>query len=452
MTGKIHEFCDPIHTFIRLDSDERRIVDFYPFQRLRNICQLALTYLIYPGATHKRFEHSLGVMELAGRVFDVITNPSNIHDKVKKIVPKKDELEYWRRVLRMAALCHDIGHLPFSHSAESDLLKEGGHELMAVKIIKSKSFEEIWKELELNSDDIVKLAVGQKKLQNFPDIKFSDWEAILSEVIVDDALGVDRMDYLLRDSYYTGVVSGRFDHFRLIDTIKILPREDINSDEPALGVEEGGLRCAEALLLARYFMFSQVYFHPVRRICDLHLKDFLKSLFPKKMPDKIDKYLKITDNEILMKIYKASSAKKDKRYKDACRIVKREHFKLLYEGNPEDEELYEGDSEDEESCGSNPEGERIYRDALSVIYEEACERFGKDNLKKDQYKQEAGKENFPVFTRDRRIVSSLMRSQVLNNIPSVQTNYILASREIYDEAEKWLEKNRKNILNKKKKV
>lgn len=70
-----HEIRDPLHVFIRLDSDERKVLDSYPFQRLRYIHQLALSYLVYPGATHRRFEHSLGVMELAGRVFDVVTRP-----------------------------------------------------------------------------------------------------------------------------------------------------------------------------------------------------------------------------------------------------------------------------------------------------------------------------------------------------------------------------------------
>src|SRR5439155_3625141 len=83
-----HEFRDPIHTFISVRTDERRVIDSMPFQRLRNIHQLALTYLVYPGATHKRFEHSLGVMELASRIFDVVTNPQNIFDdSVRKIVP-----------------------------------------------------------------------------------------------------------------------------------------------------------------------------------------------------------------------------------------------------------------------------------------------------------------------------------------------------------------------------
>jgi HD superfamily phosphohydrolase len=119
-----HEIRDPIHVFIRLDTDERSIVDSQPVQRLRHIQQLALTNLVYPGATHKRFEHSLGVMELAGRVFDVLTS-HELPEKIRRVFPVdlRDEgtRKYWRRVVRLAALCHDIGHLPFSLAAEKEL-------------------------------------------------------------------------------------------------------------------------------------------------------------------------------------------------------------------------------------------------------------------------------------------------------------------------------------------
>src|SRR5438067_7299829 len=127
MVKALHEIRDPVHTFIRVDTDERMVVDSPPVQRLRHVHQLALTYLVYPGATHRRFEHSLGVMELAGRVFDVITHPGNItNDAAREVVPgNATDLAYWRRVVRLAALCHDIGHLPFSHAAEAELLPPG---------------------------------------------------------------------------------------------------------------------------------------------------------------------------------------------------------------------------------------------------------------------------------------------------------------------------------------
>src|SRR5258708_11983204 len=108
MPGPKHEpeFRDPIHTFIRVSSDERRIIDSRPFQRLRHIHQLALTYLVYPGATHRRFEHCLGVMDLAGRVFDVVTRHEHRHPDVRHIFPPSDHITYWRRRARMRTLCN----------------------------------------------------------------------------------------------------------------------------------------------------------------------------------------------------------------------------------------------------------------------------------------------------------------------------------------------------------
>ena len=262
-----------------LDGDERKVLDSRPFQRLRHVHQLALTHLVYPGATHKRFEHSLGVMELAGRVFDIVTNTDNVTDEIKHLLEpltNPDHLAYWRRVLRMAALCHDVGHLPFSHAAEQELLPTGwDHERFTRDIISSSEMQAIWSAVTppLRPDNIIKLAIGPKKAR---DLDFSDWEAILSEIVVGDAFGVDRMDYLLRDSHHAGVAYGRFDHYRLIDTLRILTIGNHGSQEPALGVEEGGIQSAEALMLARYFMYSQVYFHPVRRIYNIHLMDFLK--------------------------------------------------------------------------------------------------------------------------------------------------------------------------------
>lgn len=119
-----HEIRDPIHVFAYFDSDERSVINSRPFQRLRSIHQLALTYLVYPGATHKRFEHSIGVMELAERVFKVITQKKP-HPWLSESIPTQEKLSYWRKVLRIAALCHDLGHLPFSHAAEKELLPKG---------------------------------------------------------------------------------------------------------------------------------------------------------------------------------------------------------------------------------------------------------------------------------------------------------------------------------------
>ncbi len=221
MGKNIHEIRDPIHVFVRLTSDEREVLNSRAFQRLRYIHQLATTYLVYPGATHRRFEHSLGVMELATRIFDIVADQANLTDSIRAMLPEvtnDHKRTYWRQVLRVAALCHDLGHLPFSHAAEKELLPAGTkHEQLTREIITDNELGSILDGMKLQRIDVVKLALGPKEA---PDLTFSTWETILAEIIVGDAFGADRMDYLLRDSHHAGVAYGRFDHFRLIDTLR----------------------------------------------------------------------------------------------------------------------------------------------------------------------------------------------------------------------------------------
>jgi len=170
-----HEVRDPIHMFVRYSSGERSVIDCPPVQRLRHIHQLATTYLVYPGATHKRFEHSLGVMCLATQIFDVVT--ARAMSACSQLVPKTD-LPYWRQVLRLAALLHDVGHLPFSHAAEKELLPEGeSHETIGVRLI--RSLESLFMDLTppVRALDVAKVAVGPEHL---PDASFTPWEEVLS--------------------------------------------------------------------------------------------------------------------------------------------------------------------------------------------------------------------------------------------------------------------------------
>ncbi len=454
MAKTTHEIRDPIHIFIRMDDIERTVVDSEPVQRLRQIHQLATTYLVYPGATHRRFEHSLGVMELASRVFDVVTNPDNIHPSIKGLFPdlaRNDSRAYWRRVIRMAALCHDLGHLPFSHAAEAELLPSGWtHEQLTVALVRDPRMVKIWDGMKppLKSDDIAKLAVGQKDL---PNEKFDDLEAILSEIIVGDAFGVDRMDYLLRDSLHTGVAYGRFDHFRLIDTLRILPppadhaqyqqasiahrgekmgAEDVDnrlSREPQLGVEEGGLQSAEALLLARYFMFSQVYFHPIRRIYDIHLKDFLKQWLPKgKYPTRLDQHLHLTDAEVIAAMSNAARSPRSAGHEPARRIVQRRHFKLLWEQNPAD-------------LSVNPEAGSVICEAVEAV-------FGTEAVRRDRVSKSGATIDFPVAYPDNRVTSGQLLSEVLRNLPTLAFDYVFVQPELISEAKQWLDNNREAIL------
>ncbi len=437
MSKTIHEIRDPIHVFARLDSDERKVLDSKPFQRLRHIHQLGMTHLLYPGATHKRFEHSLGVMELASRVFDVVSRPDKITDEIRNQLPElsaKDKLRYWRRVLRMAALCHDIGHLPFSHTAEKELLPKGWeHERLTREIICDKEMREIWEGVTppLRSEDLVKLAIGPKKA---PDLSFTGWETVLAEIIVGDAFGVDRMDYLLRDSHHIGVAYGRFDHYRLIDTLRILPASPSDESEaggagpsdPSLGVEEGGLQSAEALLLARYFMYSQVYFHPVRRIYDIHLRDFLREWLPNGLfSTDINEHLALTDNEISSAFLKASIEPTAKGHDHARRIVSHNHFRRLYVPFRDDLQI-------------NPE-------AGTAVFHAAEKEFGLENTRYDRYAEKGQVYDFPVFIANHSAVSSTSRSQVLISMPLASVDCVFIESALLKEAKTWLER-RKDVI------
>ena len=439
MAKNIHEIRDPIHVFVWLNSDERKVLDSRPFQRLRHIHQLALTSLVYPAATHKRFEHSLGVMELAGRVFDVVTHKDRVTDVIRKSIPEvgdDDALRYWHRALRMAALCHDTGHLPFSHAAEKDLLPEGWkHERLTRELILSPEMKTIWDGMTppLRPLDVVKLAVGPR---DAPDLTFSTWEAILAEIIVGDAFGVDRMDYLLRDSHHTGVAYGRFDHFRLIDTLRILPSpataDGGATPEPTLGVEEGGVHSAEALMLARYFMYTQVYFHAHRRIYDIHLKDFLTAwLTDGRFSTDLEKHLRGTDNEVYAGLLEAARDPGKPGHEAARRIVEHKHFKVLYERNPDD-------------AAKDPEAGR-------AVFDAAAAAFGAENVRRDRIPAKEGDvSDFPVLMKDGRIASALAVSDVLRNLPIPTVDFVFVAPEKWKEADAWLRDKRESLIQPKK--
>jgi len=432
--SQLREIRDPVHVFVRLDKGESRVLDSRPVQRLRHIHQLGLSCLVYPGASHKRFEHSLGVMELATRVFDVVTNKDNVRNGIGRLLPEiqdEDKLRYWRRVLRVAALCHDLGHLPFSHGAEKELLPTGlTHESLTRELILGPDMKSMLGDMTppLRAEDVAKLAVGHAKVK---DVTFSNWEAILSEIITGDAFGVDRMDYLLRDSHHMGVAYGRFDHFRLIDTIRILspPSEDGGKDlpEPAMGVELGGLQSAEAMLLARYFMYSQVYYHHVRRIYDIHLKDFLVNWLPGGQFDTdLERFIRMTDNQVTAAMVDAAYDPCDQLHELARRVVCREHFRLLYERNPEDV--------------------KKNREAGSAVYEHAKEKFGPEDVRHDKRTQTGGAPDFPVLMRDERVESSYSLSATLQKLPEAAFDCVFVSPRRRVDAEQWLHNNRDKII------
>lgn len=423
------EIRDPIHVFVHFGPDEASIIASRQFQRLRYIHQLALTYLVYPGATHRRFEHSLGVMEVASRIYDVVTNPQNIyHKSVHDIVPRARgdarAHEYWAQVLRCAALCHDLGHLPFSHAAERELLPaEWDHERLSYELITCEELNPLWKKLKIQAEDVAKLALGPKKCK----LEFSDWETILSEIIVGDVFGADRIDYLLRDSYHAGVSYGRFDHYRLIDTLRILPASEGDSQEPALGIQRGGLESAESLLWARYFMYTQLYFHPTRRIYDMHLMQFLKEWLPNgQFSTDIEGHLNLSDNEVASAISNAAKDGTKPGHVPASRIVSRAHFRQVYEPSSSDQ--------------------KTALEPAKNVYDAAVAQFGANRVYRDVYAQTGGSYDFPIYTKDEKIDSSLALSRTLSQVPTFSVDRVYVSVDVREEAERWLIEDRENII------
>jgi HD superfamily phosphohydrolase len=313
---------DSVHGFIRFNELESHLIDSLPFQRLHYLHQLGIAYLVYPGATHTRFEHSLGVMELGTRIFERIW---------EKFDGEKPDREYWCQIVRLAALCHDLGHLPFSHVAEKLILGNSGHEKWTMNILSSAALQPVWhlieqKYLKKNVlQDVIKLAIGEKKLKKMGfDFHFSAWERVLCQVVTDDFFGADRIDYLLRDAKCTGVSYGLFDFHQLIEMLVILPCPQGGWQ---LGIEENGIESCEALLLARHFMHKRVYQYPSVKAFSFHLSRFMKTEW--QHPD-IEKYLSWTDNDVLCAIQRAQVDPDHPGHLDALSIVIRaKRFKAI---------------------------------------------------------------------------------------------------------------------------
>jgi len=313
----------------------------------------------------------------------------------------------------MAALCHDLGHLPFSHAAEDTLPEKWTHEDLSLAIIRSPEMKVIWKDLKISPEDVGKLAVGSK---HYPG-RLTDWETLLSEIIIGDAFGADRMDYLLRDSHHAGVSYGRFEHHRLIDTMRILPRQEEEEIVLTLGIEHGGLQSAESLLWARYFMYTQLYFHPVRRVYDFHLKQFLKEWLPGgKFSIDVASHLKLTDAEVLSAIRVAASDPSAAGHEPARRIVRREHFKRIAE-------ITEADRD-------------IDANATERLASELIEKFGRQAVFTDRYTQKGKGIRFPVLTRDGSIEWSIALSDTLKQVPTFTVEYVFVDPLLSEEAKR----------------
>jgi HD superfamily phosphohydrolase len=316
----------PVHGLIELNALEWEILNHPTYQRLRRIRQLAWTDQVYPGATHARLEHSLGVTHVAGRAFDAIVQNSGEVLR-SELGYTRDALPRMRRLVRLAAMLHDIGHGPFSHAAEELLPKQGDakplkHEHYSVEVIRSEfasviEGHHLGEQLGLRADEVAALLGGSAAAAS---IAF--WRQLISGHV-----DVDRMDYLQRDSYHLGVAYGHFDLERLLHTLIAIPGK--GDAEPTLGVTEGGMHAAEALVWARYQMFTQVYFHKTRVAFDHHLKEALAAIlpggrFPRPTEEELARYLEWDDWRVLGKIRAGEAGE------HGSRLLHRQHFREIY--------------------------------------------------------------------------------------------------------------------------
>ena len=293
---------DPVHGFIAYNDWERAIIDHSAFQRLRRIRQLALSELVYPGSNHTRFAHALGTMDVATRMFDSIV--SKQWDYLRN-VRKYDEsgIRRDRQIVRLAALLHDVGHSPFSHSGEAlfPLNPASGrkhhHEEYSSKIIETAFCQAIEQHpgnenYGIKASDVANIVSGVTDPASPGSARRLMWRPIVTS-----QLDADRCDYLLRDSLHAGVSYGRYDLDRILDTINLGLNE---SDDTVIAIEEGGWHAAEGLIIARYSMFTQVYYQHTRQALDHHVEMVLAKLledkygrpeFPTPEQSELDDYL-----------------------------------------------------------------------------------------------------------------------------------------------------------------
>ncbi|MBS7648977.1 MAG: HD domain-containing protein [Candidatus Bathyarchaeia archaeon] len=236
------EIKDPIYGYVYITEAEKEIIDSFPFQRLRRIRQLAGAEYVYPGANHTRFEHSIGVMYLAGLMVD---NP-----QLSQILTE-DEAQ----MIRISALLHDVGHGPFSHIFEHILTKFLGktHEDMTLWIITNSELRDVINSLGFDPNVVGALAIGRL---NKPKMAFMNQ-------VIRSAVDADKLDFVVRDTYHTGAEYGFVDVIRLVRTLDVI--------DGNLSVDIGALSALESFILARIESFKSIYFHRVGRAVQIML-------------------------------------------------------------------------------------------------------------------------------------------------------------------------------------
>ncbi len=238
-TNKLKIFNDPIYGFITIPNPLIYDLVQHPyFQRLRRISQMGLSYLVYPGANHTRFHHALGCMHIMQKAVQVL--------RFKSVQISEEE----ENALYIAILLHDIGHGPFSHAMEHSIVEDVHHEEISLLFMK-----------KLNEEFDGKLGLA---IQIFK----GEYHRKFMLQLISSQLDMDRMDYLKRDSFYSGVEEGKINSDRLIQMMNVV--------DDVLVIEEKGIYSVEKFLMARRLMYWQVYLHKTSLVAELILTKTLK--------------------------------------------------------------------------------------------------------------------------------------------------------------------------------
>jgi HD superfamily phosphohydrolase len=291
---------DPLHGAIPIDASELAIVDHPYVQRLRHIRQTGFSYLPFPGATHSRYSHSLGVMHLAGMAFDqAFRNWQFSSEAVRR---------RFRGLVRLAALCHDLGHAPFSHCTEFAMPplaslglgwyrevddRRASHEDYTIAILAHTTLADaIARHFPFTAREVAALISADVVV---PEEAFSDLgldhRRILSQ-IVSSELDCDRLDYLGRDSYYTGARYGQIDVPWILSNLSAFPMDGGVS----LALDGRAIYAFDDFLIARHHMFLQVYFHHKSVVYEEMLKRYVTSRDCEwSLPADLEAYLRIDD-------------------------------------------------------------------------------------------------------------------------------------------------------------
>lgn len=237
--NKLKILNDPIYGFITIPNTFIYDLVQHPyFQRLRRISQMGLSYLVYPGAHHTRFHHALGCMHIMQKAIEVL--------RFKGILISDEE----ENALLIAILLHDIGHGPFSHAMEHSIVENVNHEAISLLFMN-----------KLNEEFDGKLSLA---IQIFK----GEYHRKFMLQLISSQLDMDRMDYLKRDSFYSGVAEGNINSDRLIQMMTVV--------DDRLAIEEKGIYSVEKFLMARRLMYWQVYFHKTSLVAELILTKILK--------------------------------------------------------------------------------------------------------------------------------------------------------------------------------